>query len=223
MEFDEWIADHSAEAIGPTLELFNAAKTNGVAIFFISSRREDQRSATVKNLKTAGYDGWTDLFLKQPDDKSSSREFKTATRKRIEDRFTIIAHVGDEYSDLTGGHAEPSVQGAKSLLFYPLRTDRNTTLVSADRASQRWTDRTSSNSSADCTLSEWRHYPMSDDEKVNRRDVMVKTVGAASALAGATLTPALAQTPLPPGFDAQAPLLRNWDQRLRSVVQVNFR
>jgi hypothetical protein len=46
--FDHWIADHTAEAIRPTLDLFNAAKAKGVAIFFISNRREDQRSATAR-------------------------------------------------------------------------------------------------------------------------------------------------------------------------------
>jgi hypothetical protein len=48
----------------------------------------------VNNLKAAEYDGWADLALKQPDDKSSSQEFKTARHKAIEDAdFTIIANV----------------------------------------------------------------------------------------------------------------------------------
>lgn len=118
--FDHWIADHTAEAIRPTLDLFNAAKAKGVAIFFISNRREDQRSATVNNLKAAGYEGWTDLFLKQPDDKSSVREFKTASRKQIEDgSFTIIANVGDQYSDLAGGHAERTFKVPNPFYFIP--------------------------------------------------------------------------------------------------------
>jgi len=105
--FDGWIADHTAEPILPTLDLFNAAKAKGVEVSFISTRREDQRAATVNNLKAAGYDGWADLLLKQPNDKSSSQAFKAVRRKEIEDAgFTIIANVGDQYSDLRGGHAE---------------------------------------------------------------------------------------------------------------------
>jgi putative acid phosphatase of HAD superfamily subfamily IIIB len=48
--FDRWITDHTADPILPTLRLFNTAKAKGVAIFFISTRREDQRDATVNNL-----------------------------------------------------------------------------------------------------------------------------------------------------------------------------
>jgi acid phosphatase len=118
--FDRWITDHTADPILPTLRLFNTAKAKGVAIFFISTRREDQRDATVNNLKAAGYDGWADLALKQPDDKSSSQEFKTARRKEIEDAgFTIIANVGDQYSDLRGGHAERVFKVPNPFYFIP--------------------------------------------------------------------------------------------------------
>ena len=74
----------------------------------------------MNNLKAAGYEGWTDLFLKQPDDKSSVREFKTASRKQIEDgSFTIIANVGDQYSDLAGGHAERTFKVPNPFYFIP--------------------------------------------------------------------------------------------------------
>jgi predicted secreted acid phosphatase len=118
--FDRWIADQIADPILPTLKLFNVAKTKGVAVFFISTRREDQRAATVNNLRAAGYDGWADLLLKQPNDKSSSQEFKTARRKEIENAgFTIIANVGDQYSDLRGGHAERVFKVPNPFYFIP--------------------------------------------------------------------------------------------------------
>src|SRR5215475_5413198 len=118
--FDRWIADHTAEPILPTLDLFNAAKAKGVAVFFVSTRREDQRAPTVNNLKAVGYEGWADLILKQPGDKSSAQEFKTAGRKQIESSgFTIIANVGDQYSDLRGGHAERVFKVPNPFYFIP--------------------------------------------------------------------------------------------------------
>ncbi len=63
---------------------------------------------------------------------------------------------------------------------------------------------------------------MSDDDKINRRDMIVKTAGVAGALAGASLTPALAQEALPPGFDAQDPMKRNWARQLQAIVTVDF-
>jgi tRNA(Arg) A34 adenosine deaminase TadA len=65
---------------------------------------------------------------------------------------------------------------------------------------------------------------MSDRDQINRRDFIVTTAGvagSASALAGATLTTAEAQTSPPPGFDAQEPFAKNWAKPLREVVQVD--
>jgi len=47
--------------------------------------------------------------------------------------------------------------------------------------------------------------------------------GAASALAGAALTPASAQSLLapPPGFDTQKPLIDNWNRQLGDLVDVS--
>jgi HAD superfamily, subfamily IIIB (Acid phosphatase) len=68
----------------------------------------------------AGYDGWADLLLKQPNDKSSSQEFKTVRRKEIEYAgFTIIFNVGDQYSDLRGGHAERVFKVPNPFYFIP--------------------------------------------------------------------------------------------------------
>ena len=65
---------------------------------------------------------------------------------------------------------------------------------------------------------------MSDRDQINRRDFIVTTAGvagSASALAGATLTTAEAQTSPPAGFDAQEPFAKNWAKPLREVVQVD--
>jgi tRNA(Arg) A34 adenosine deaminase TadA len=65
---------------------------------------------------------------------------------------------------------------------------------------------------------------MSDRDQINRRDFIVTTAGvagSASALAGATLTTAEAQTSPPAGFDAQEPFAKNWGKPLREVVQVD--
>ena len=66
---------------------------------------------------------------------------------------------------------------------------------------------------------------MDQRDKINRRDFLVQTAGAAgsaTALTGAALTPAHGQTLPPPGFDAQEPFKRNWEKRLREVVSVDL-
>jgi len=68
---------------------------------------------------------------------------------------------------------------------------------------------------------------MSDRDQINRRDFIVTTAGvagSASALAGATLTPAQAQAPTspPPGFIDQEPFAKYWGKQLSEVVNVDF-
>jgi hypothetical protein len=92
-----------------TLRLFKIARANNVAVFFITGRKDDEKhkvqEATVENLRKAGYTDWAGL--KFFDDKSTIQEFKTAKRNEIEESgYKIIANVGDQYSDLRGGHAE---------------------------------------------------------------------------------------------------------------------
>jgi acid phosphatase len=120
----QWELSARAEALPSTLDLFNTAKSLGVAIFFITGRpdRPDLRAATVHNLKEAGYDGWKELFMRPISSPGASvSEYKTRFRKHIQDdlHYHVIANVGDQQSDLVGGYADPSIQGAKSLYYIP--------------------------------------------------------------------------------------------------------
>ena len=106
--FIEWVNAADAPPIQPTLELYGEAKRLGVKVFFISFRIESLAAMTRKNLEKAGYGTFDGLFCRPESDKSTSAvPFKTATRERIEQQgFKIIANIGDQESDLAGGHAE---------------------------------------------------------------------------------------------------------------------
>jgi predicted secreted acid phosphatase len=90
------------------LAVFKQARSLGVAVFFISGRDERQRAATIKNLRAVGFAGYQGLYLEANGARyASAADFKTPRRERIEkDGYTIIANVGDQPSDLAGGHAE---------------------------------------------------------------------------------------------------------------------
>jgi acid phosphatase len=109
--FNAWILKSSAKAIPPALEFFNSVKSEGVAIIFITARRDSQRQATLRNLRRAGYKGWTKLILRRDKDNfPTAGAYKTAARAKLaaNDKFTIIANIGDQQSDLEGGQAECS-------------------------------------------------------------------------------------------------------------------
>jgi acid phosphatase len=110
----EWDRMAMAPAIKPTRDLFKLAIAIGVAVFFITGRHEQERVATVRNLRNAGYvdrfgrDGWTGLRM-EPNglEVSSAAYFKAPERAKIEaSGYWIIENVGDQFSDLDGGYAE---------------------------------------------------------------------------------------------------------------------
>ncbi|MCP0913126.1 HAD family acid phosphatase [Legionella sp. 27cVA30] len=108
-------------AIQPMLALYQQALKHGIAVFFVTGRREAERAPTIKNLEKAGYKGWSGLYLK-PDnyDKASIIPFKAGTRASIaKSGYTIIASIGDQHSDLTGGSAEKTFKLPNPYYFLP--------------------------------------------------------------------------------------------------------
>ena len=103
-----WDLSSHDTPLQPTLSFFQSAQKLGAATFFITGRDEGQRTATISNLNDAGYTGFTALLM--PATGASypfAADFKTPQRTNIEQQgYTIIANIGDQPSDLEGGHAE---------------------------------------------------------------------------------------------------------------------
>ena len=96
----------NAAVISPMLSLYNKARKQGIEIFFVTGRQRSELAATKTNLLGAGYKDWAGLYLR-PDNynQSSIIPFKSQARKAIEEKgYTIIASIGDQYSDIKGGY-----------------------------------------------------------------------------------------------------------------------
>jgi len=114
-----WDRSAKAPAIGATKKLFNFANARGVAVFFVTGREEFERSWTAKNLDSAGFRKRAGLFMR-PTGKvgfetgkvdPSAASFKTSMRLAIENMgYHIILNVGDQLSDLSGGHADQALK-----------------------------------------------------------------------------------------------------------------
>jgi predicted secreted acid phosphatase len=118
----QWELSARAEALKPTLDLFNTAKALGVTVFFITGRQDrfDLRDATVTNLKRAGYDGWQELVMRPIASAGSVSDYKSSARKAIMDRgYRIIVNVGDQQSDLEGGNADQAFRLPNPFYFSP--------------------------------------------------------------------------------------------------------
>ena len=115
------IKDADAPAIEPILLLYRTALKYKVAIFFVTGRPQATLKSTQANLQKIGYTEWTALYLR-PDtyNQTSNIPFKVQARKAItEQGYTIIASVGDQYSDLTGGYAEKMYKLPNPYYFVP--------------------------------------------------------------------------------------------------------
>ena len=97
-----------AVAIKPMRVFYEHALKEGVSVFFVTGRNESERRATIKNLKAAGYHDWAGLYFKPEHyHESSAIPYKTHAREMIARQgYTIIASIGDQYSDLKGGYAQ---------------------------------------------------------------------------------------------------------------------
>ncbi|CAL9493825.1 hypothetical protein SUDANB105_03274 [Streptomyces sp. enrichment culture] len=91
----------------PVLDVAEYAQEHGVALFFVTARPGVIYAPTEYNLEKVGYEvaglhvrGFLDLFKNVAD-------YKTAQRAAIESKgYTIIANIGNNTTDLSGGHAE---------------------------------------------------------------------------------------------------------------------
>jgi predicted secreted acid phosphatase len=106
--WEAWDLRSQDKAIDATLNIYRRARSLNVAVFFITGRPENQRRATERNLRAAGYGSWQQLIMPPNGAKfASAADFKAPRRADIEQAgYTIIANVGDQPSDLAGGHAE---------------------------------------------------------------------------------------------------------------------
>lgn len=103
----EWMDSAKAPAIPQLREVYQNARSHGVAVFFITGRKERLRAATTRNLTRQGMGGFTGLICRPNENTEPAAVYKTHRRGEISRQgYTIIANIGDQPSDLAGGFAE---------------------------------------------------------------------------------------------------------------------
>jgi phosphoglycolate phosphatase-like HAD superfamily hydrolase len=113
----QWALAEKLPVIPATLALARSAHGHGVALFFVTGRPPSLTTATLGNLRKAGYPAATAIFL-EPEAGSAPAylhcasacttvEYKSGTRAHIESLgYDVVADVGDQQSDLDGGHTD---------------------------------------------------------------------------------------------------------------------
>ncbi|MBB5154918.1 HAD family acid phosphatase [Saccharopolyspora phatthalungensis] len=113
-EYDEYVLAREATGIAATRDLVRFADAHGVAVFFVTGRRESprMRDASTQDLREEGYPEFDGLYLRPVYDHDPSVvPYKSGARADIERQgYRIILNIGDQDSDLAGGHAERGVK-----------------------------------------------------------------------------------------------------------------
>jgi predicted secreted acid phosphatase len=107
-EWEAWIAGANAPAPPAVRGVYEAARSAGVAVLFLTGRRDpDERAGTELNLRREGLGDYAALKMaRDTDPRRTALERKTEARAEwVAEGWTIIATIGDQESDL-GEHAE---------------------------------------------------------------------------------------------------------------------
>ncbi len=113
-----WVAEERAPVHKLTANFLSWARSQGFAVFLVTTRGEDTRINTIYNLvrDSVAYDG---LFMRPAGNKQTHQALKTAFRKQIqEEGFTIVVNLGDQFSDLAGGYADDCEKLPNRMYFH---------------------------------------------------------------------------------------------------------
>ena len=121
VKYDQFIRSGRETAIQPTLKLVLQAQKQGVAVIFLTGRKEEYREVTTANLKRTGYENWTKLIMRPNDVRPISvADFKIKEREKIiEEGYRIILNIGDQYSDFQGGFYDRGFKYPNPFYYIP--------------------------------------------------------------------------------------------------------
>ncbi|WP_225919395.1 HAD family acid phosphatase [Actomonas aquatica] len=107
--WEQWVEQGTAAPLEPVRAVYRRARELGVAVIFLTGRSHDaEREGTLLNLERTGMTDYEQIIFKSDEDTApTAAERKAARRAQLEAKgWTIIASIGDQESDLAGGHAE---------------------------------------------------------------------------------------------------------------------
>lgn len=96
--FNAWVELRKAKSVPGAVEFAQYAAKIGVAVIYISNRAEATKSATIDNLKSAGFPNVSDDTVLLSPTGSGTKEPR---RTSVASKYKIIALVGDNLDDMS--------------------------------------------------------------------------------------------------------------------------
>jgi hypothetical protein len=124
----EFVLDQRFPAVFGMVDTVKWATAHGYALFFITGRPDTQQAATEGNLAKVGYPTAEQVFTRDRTPPIPSYltcqatcttvQYKSLTRAHIETLgYRIVANVGDQFSDLQGGHEQRAFKLPNPMYF----------------------------------------------------------------------------------------------------------
>ena len=90
-----WVDYAKAKAMPGAVEFFNYAAQHGVQCFYITNRKEDQKAATMKNLREQGFPQVDEQHMMM---KAATGD-KEPRRQEVAKRYNVVLLLGDNLND----------------------------------------------------------------------------------------------------------------------------
>lgn len=92
------------DGIEPSILFYQYVKDLGYHTVILTARPEIKRDITIQNLERYKIKDFDQIILRSQEDPYSFDKYKLKQRKILNDKYTIIANVGDQPSDFEGGY-----------------------------------------------------------------------------------------------------------------------
>jgi 5'-nucleotidase (lipoprotein e(P4) family) len=117
--FTAWINKAEAPTLPKTAKFLSWAKDNGFSVFLVTGRHEGMRKGTEANLKNRNVK-YDELMMRAATSNLKAEAVKVPLREQVEKKgYTIVVNIGDQWSDLTGGHAMDCEKLPNKIYFVP--------------------------------------------------------------------------------------------------------
>ena len=105
---------------GPVRDFYRLAQDRGFKVAVITGRPVSETSITKDCLREKGITGWT-AYIGKPDSSTQTASvFKAQARASLQKKgFTILVSVGDQISDMAGGHLGGGIWLPNPIYFIP--------------------------------------------------------------------------------------------------------
>jgi hypothetical protein len=124
----EFVLDQKFPAVFGMVQTVTWASAHGYTLFFVTGRPDTQQDATEGNLAKVGYPTPKTVFTRDRtlpipayltcQATCTTVQYKSLTRAHIESLgYRIVANVGDQFSDLQGGHEQRAVKLPNPIYF----------------------------------------------------------------------------------------------------------